>query len=470
MSTDSNDFTPQVISEYYTKEQFTSAYSPSKNDFTMLHLNIRSANKNFDPLRLLLDSLSFNCSVIGLSETWFSDHSDPSLFSLPSYNLITNNRQGKAGGGVGLFISNQFEYVPRDELKYINPNIESIFAEIIIPGAKNIIIGTIYRPPRSNHNDFINCIHEILANPVLNNKHCFLMGDFNINLLNIHSNGAIQSFFDIMSTDSFLPLITKPTRIRDTSATLIDNIFTNVLPHPNSAIIISDISDHFPIFACFQLQRPISSIYRQTRHFTPDNMASLRSSLSQTDWSSIHNSHNADEAFGILNDTLISLLNEKIPLTKIKINNKKTPRSPWLTKGILRSINRKNNFYLKYKAKPTEQNKTKYLNYKNTLTAILRREKKKYYSHQFDSLKKDIKQTWQLINCFLNKNVNRKQLSRISVEGNIIEDNRKIADHFNDYFINVGPKLAQTIPPSNRSFYGFFRKSRFQFDILRRST
>ena len=125
-----------------------------------------------------------------------------------------------------------------------------------------------------------------------------------------------------MSTESFLPLITKPTRIRDTSATLIDNIFTNVLPHPNSAIIISDISDHFPIFACFQLQRPISSIYRQTRHFTPDNIASLRSSLSQTDWSIIHNSHNADEAFGILNDTLISLLNEKIPLTKIKINNK----------------------------------------------------------------------------------------------------------------------------------------------------
>ena len=28
-------------------------------------------------------------------------------------------------------------------------------------------------------------------------------------------------------------------------------------------------------------------------------------------------------------------------------------------------------------------------------------------------------------------------------EGNIIEDNRKkIADHFNDYFINVGPKIG----------------------------
>ena len=66
----------------------------------------------------------------------------------------------------------------------------------------------------------------------------------------------------------------------------------------------------------------------------------------------------------------------------------------------------------------------------------------------------------------MNKNVNRKQLSRISVEGNIIEDNRKIADHFNDYFINVGPKLAQTIPPSNRSFMDFFLENRVSNSIF----
>ena len=60
-------------------------------------------------------------------------------------------------------------------------------------------------------------IHKDIENTGRNRntgwEHCVLMGDFNINLLNIHSNGAIQSFFDIMSTESFLPLITKPTRI-----------------------------------------------------------------------------------------------------------------------------------------------------------------------------------------------------------------------------------------------------------------
>ena len=46
------------------------------------------------------------------------------------------------------------------------------------------------------------------------------------------------------------PLIDKPTRITDFSATLIDNIFTNELHHNiTSGILFNDISDHLPIFA-----------------------------------------------------------------------------------------------------------------------------------------------------------------------------------------------------------------------------
>ena len=52
-----------------------------------------------------------------------------------------------------------------------------------------------------------------------------------------------------MFSHSFLPLISQPTRITSHTATLIDNIFTNHLPH--AAIIVfffTDISDHLPIF------------------------------------------------------------------------------------------------------------------------------------------------------------------------------------------------------------------------------
>ena len=203
------------------------------------------------------------------------------------------------------------------------------------------------------------------------------MGDFNINLFNIHSNVFIQNFLDTLVTESFIPLITKPTRTNNNSSTLIDNIFTNVQPLPKSAIILCDISDHFPIFASFPLKRTSASTsYTHTRHFTQDNISSLKSSLLLVDWSSVYNSEDPDNAFDNFIDRLTALFNEKIPIIKKKINNnKKIPRSPWITNSILRSINKKNNLYLKYKAKPSDQNRMKYTNYKNTLTTLLRRER-----------------------------------------------------------------------------------------------
>ena len=53
------------------------------------------------------------------------------------------------------------------------------------------------------------------------NKICYLIGDFNINLLNHDSHGLTGDFYDLMTSNSFLPLISRPTRITATSATLI---------------------------------------------------------------------------------------------------------------------------------------------------------------------------------------------------------------------------------------------------------
>ena len=57
------------------------------------------------------------------------------------------------------------------------------------PTAKDVIIEVLYRPPDTNVNDFNNHLDNILINLKGEHKHCYLVGDFNINLLhsNIHS-------------------------------------------------------------------------------------------------------------------------------------------------------------------------------------------------------------------------------------------------------------------------------------------
>ncbi len=49
---------------------------------------------------------------------------------------------------------------------------------------------------------------------------------------------------------SYLPLITKPTRLTLSSATLIGNIYTNLRPNIGltSGILEIDVFDHLPVF------------------------------------------------------------------------------------------------------------------------------------------------------------------------------------------------------------------------------
>ena len=78
----------------------------------------------------------------------------------------------------------------------------------------------------------------------------FLMGDWNLNLMNHSCHQATGEFLHLMFSRMFFPLITRPTRITSPKASLIDNIFTNEpLNQSISGLFLNDISDHLPIFA-----------------------------------------------------------------------------------------------------------------------------------------------------------------------------------------------------------------------------
>ena len=133
--------------------------------------------------------------------------------------------------------------------------IETKFIEIVNNNGKNIIVGVIYRPPNSYFATFESTMNTILEKIDRENKLCYLMGDFNIDLFKSDSCDYASQFFEQLSTSSFFPLITKATRITDHTETLIDNIFTNNLEKLNNSrngiIVFSDISDHLPIVHMF---------------------------------------------------------------------------------------------------------------------------------------------------------------------------------------------------------------------------
>ena len=113
---------------------------------------------------------------------------------------------------------------------------------------KKYVIGNIYRLPSYISDDiksFINEFTALLNDLIIRSKSVYLCGDYNIDLLKIHTVEDYSSFFDNVVASSFVPKITLPTRICDTRSSLIDNIYTNTIDKDHtSGILIRPISDH----------------------------------------------------------------------------------------------------------------------------------------------------------------------------------------------------------------------------------
>ena len=119
---------------------------------------------------------------------------------------------------------------------------ESNFIEIVNPRKSNIIVGVIYRHPSMDLADFnCNYLSKLLENTSKEQKSTFLLGDFNVNLLNYNEHNETNEFLDSLASNLFIPLILQPTRITSHSNTLIDNIFSSVN-------LTATISDHLPQF------------------------------------------------------------------------------------------------------------------------------------------------------------------------------------------------------------------------------
>ena len=314
----------ELSCNYYLENSFYDLVKSQMNNLTtenmffLCHLNIRGLRANLSALELTLHNLGIHFTAIGISETWLNDY-NCDLYDIDGYNLIEVHRQSKKGGGVGVFLDNSIPYQIRSNLCLTDDVSECIFIEIdkeIFKKDKNIIIGVIYRPPDSDLNA-LNTSMSLLLSELQENKHCYIMGDYNINLLNYENHQPTAEFIDQLHSNSFASLINKPTRVKRHSATLIDNIFTHSLSDKGltiQGIIYSDISDHFPtIHIDYSFQVPEIDAVIVQRNMSRRNKQAFHSAVSDIDWEALYISGNAQESFSRFHSTLLKLFNKHFP-------------------------------------------------------------------------------------------------------------------------------------------------------------
>ena len=231
--------------------------------------------------------------------------------------------------------------------------LESIFIEIVCPKSSNIIVGRIYKHPSLMDNITNDNILSLLGKlNTKNSKKIFLPGDFNIDLLQYKTSEPVNNFVDTLSSNFLSPLILLPTRISNSSSTLIDNIFCNVTFNSNitSGNFTSTVSDHLPQFAITEdffanSQRSKSNIFKRNWKIFDQNL--LISDFENAIWDEIIDVNRENVNLSIKNYlyNIDLLLETHAPLKRLNKQKLKFQQKPWITQDLQISIKKKNTLF-----------------------------------------------------------------------------------------------------------------------------
>ena len=443
----------QFSTDYYTGVDFVEKFTEeNRGDTSILHINSRSLCKNFDSITDFLFSLEHDFSFIAITESWISETTNCSLLNIDGYTFLHNDRIGRRGGGVGIYVKNDINVKIRNDLSSLfKDKTETLFIEVVRESRNNTIIGVVYKPPdgdfHSFHQNLSNCL-EVIS---VENKISFIAGDFNVDLLNSSPSSSAEAFLNTLRSYAFYPTIDKSTRTSETSSTLIDNIFTNCYSvYVRSGILISEISDHYPIFVFCNLhiKRNYPKGVTYINNTCYKNMARLRYELSLIDWTIVTDDRDADSAYSKFSEIIQNAYKRCCPLTKLnhKIN---TSKSPWLTTGILKSIRKKNVLFARFKRSFSTAHKAAYTRYRNILTSVIKNAKKMYYANLISLNSNDGGKIWNILNNVIGRKKSDEFNSTFVCNDVVINDNYAVCNGFNEYFASVAQNLSDNLPLSH---------------------
>ena len=401
-----------------------------------------------------INNINLCFSVIGFSETWLSPFTIDT-FGMNGYNHVGLTRTAGKGGGVSLYIAEKLAYTALPELGIVDDCIECAFARMHVNG-QAYLVGVVYRPPNSNVMDFNSTMHDILEK--VTQYPCYIMGDFNLDLLKHDKHVPTEKFLDVMYANSSIPTINRPTRVTKDTCTLIDNIYTNHynIKYDNySGVLSTDITGHFPVFHVSKLHcdHPIDKEYKTVRIINEHRKLKFMEKIQNMDWTSLDSFQDCQTYFSNFLKLLKNTYDESFPTTRVKIKYRN--RLHWLSDGLKSSIRQTNKLYRISLKHPTIQNIYRYKQYRNRLTSLLKYEEKKFYQRQIIENKNNLRKVWTIIKQVVNKNKSNNISDQFIMNDRKETDPNMIANGFNNYFANIGPTLASKICTDNVSHCDF---------------
>ena len=176
--------------------------------------------------------------------------------------------------------------------------------------SNQLILSSIYRPPNTNQKEFVDCLKKLSNNIKNESKKEWVIGlDHNMDLIKNQCNRNTEEFIEKLLESELYPLITRPTRITKSTATLIDNIIVShsLYEQSFSAIIINDLSDHLPCISVINNMKSGKgkTITKTVRDMKGENMRRLKQSLAVYDGTILPKENDVSSKFDQFHLTLM---------------------------------------------------------------------------------------------------------------------------------------------------------------------
>jgi hypothetical protein len=374
-------------------------------------------------------------SILCLSETHLtSDILDE--YCIKDYDLLRCDSFSRHTGGVAMYVESNLNY----EIIFNCCHSKTWILAVKIIGGLNAVVAVVYKSPKEKIFSFLDALEEMFDAVDFYGRPLILVGDVNLNVLRKSKN--VSRYLQLLSVYNLKQHVVEPTRIINSSATLIDHVVSNL---NNVNIVVNKCSptDHFLLEITHGMEKLKSSPKKtKIKSWRNYNKEAANIIVDRCDWS--WNGCADCDAISIYNNLkyLVSCLVKEVTLVERKFAF--TPILYSLKKNVKRAYEK---FSLSNSIEDEKAAREAVKFYKKELKDV----KCKAVKDSLIANRKNPRRLWSILkNQFCSESV---PIKRLMINGAFIEDNNAIANELNAYFISSIENIVMKIARPRFSHY-----------------
>ena len=274
------------------------------------------------------------------------------------------------------------------------------------------------------------------------------MGDFNIDIKADKNPPLVKKYNSMLKSCGLCQIIDEPTRITDNKSSLLDHINVTCLNKIiNFGVIQTGYSDHCLVFCTRKTSREYLNRHHfvNLRSFKHYSVHALNQLLEQQSWNDVYAHNDVNIAWRNFESIFRSIIDKIAPKKHCRI---KARTQPWITPEILECIHQRDKCLNKYHKLKDPHTLTQFRILRNKAQQLIKEAKNEFISNELEINKSNGKKLWNSLKLLGYQSKPRtKEHTVLKINDEICYDPVSVAQHINDFFVNVAQRLTASLPP-----------------------